>query len=470
MVSSSLDKNIKKALGKDLTSGGVNSSGQAETIREPLVNVNSASAYGGYPADEKLQILFPKCKPRAEHHGPQLSATASLHDTLTADILSIASASSTSSKLSSTIQQQHSNSTNSNLTQANNNCITSKQMKLQSPLSPDHKKIPHHHQYLSSSGTTEQAKLSKLIAAAKHEPSAEQHSYVETNPFRIGGGGGGGGSGSSSNRYFYAQPNPNDLLLFNNNNNSAMPSAAASASATATSSSNSMMHHYHYSNAAAAASSSYYPSSHDRHSYFLEPDEIEHNPYVLDTPTTTALSSSLSNTIPSSILKTTPPDTPPALQPCTTPVDMSPLGSSRNLWDLSPIKSNTPTRIKTQSPSPTIYSRPHRGSYKKLLASPVPIEEDLEMGHYYYNNKKQYYQAPQTDSDSANEPATFNDLHEMEKVKPKSAYFSKSKQQQQQIKHSESSDVIYAEVRKEQRSKEERSKMIKSKSGSGIMG
>lgn len=299
----------------------------------------------------------------------------------------------------------------------------SKQMKLQSqPLSPDHKKQQHQFAKLSSS-------TASAMSNNKHE---QNDNYVETNPFRIG----------SNNRYFYAQQND---PLFN--------------SASAASGNNAVMHHYHYQ------PSAYRPSYQQDRNYYLEPDEIEHNPYAMDV--LPVASSQPINTIPSSILKTTPPDTPPALQPCTTPVDSSPLGSSRNLWDLSPIKikSSTPTRIKTQSPTPH-YTRPHRGSYKKLLASPVPIEEDLETGHYYYNNKKQYYQAPQTDSDS-NEPATFNDLHEVEKLRPKSAYFnSKAKSSgNNKMKHSESSDVIYAEVKK----KEER-KIVKSKSGSGIMG
>lgn len=388
MVSSSLDKSIKKTLAKDTTSSSSPGDNNTSTHNVSL------------PPDEKIQLLFPKCRPRTDY-----LVTDTL--TTTTDLISITTTatSATTSKLS------------------NNNPTTfpiHKQMKLQSPLSPDHKKNQqqHHHSstaYNNCSSNIEQPKLSN-------------NNYVETNPFRIG----------SNNRYFYAQQShqqQNDSLF---NNNSSTVTASASASSN--------MHHYHYQNYSTTSGNN----------YFLEPDEIEHNPYMDVTPI---------NTIPSAILKTTPPDTPPALQPCTTPVDSSPLGSSRNLWDLSPIKSTTPTRIKTQSPSPTIYSRPHRGSYKKLLASPVPIEEDLETGHYYYNNKKPYYQAPQTDSDnSANEPATFNDIHEIEnKMKAKAGYFGKGK-----MRHSESSDVIYAEVRK---NKDERNcKMVKSKSGSGIMG
>lgn len=511
MVSSSLDKSIKKALAKDPSSlGNSNDTGSAVNVNNSghnnlnltnnnnninNTNTGSGSSSGvnfrkdsSLPSDDKIQLLFPKCRPRSDYHHGQLTS----QDTLTTDLISIDSSSSNSSqsKLSSNTiihqQQLQHNSNLNNLTQqaslnssskSNNNSIinnnhnlinlnsnnsnninnintinnNSKQMKLQSPLltSPDHNnKKQQHHQYINS----EQAKLSKLnnnnnnttLNNSKHEQNNENN-YLETNPFRIG----------SNNRYFYAQQNQStDSLLFNTNNNK-------NSSVMATASSN-------------TASGGYYPSL-ERHNYFLEPDEIEHNPYMVDivqsssmqTQPTTAATTSIPNTIPSSILKTSPPDTPPALQPCTTPVDSSPLGSSRNLWDLSPIKSTTPTRIKTQSPSPTIYSRPHRGSYKKLLASPVPIEEDLETGHYYYNNKKPYYQAPQTDSDSANEPATFNDIHETEKVKPKSSYFSKSK-----IKHSDTSDVIYAEVRKDRFKDEQRSssKIVKSKSGSGIMG
>jgi hypothetical protein len=425
MVSSSLDKSIKKALTKDTKSAGDSGSS---------VNVNSANsnfAHSGVPPDDKIQLLFPKCRPRSDY---QLLATSQDTPTpTTSDLLSISSPSSHSiTQLSSSQMYNNSNNNNNNInniTQASN--INSKHLKLQSPLSPDHKK--QQHQY-----SIEQAKLQ---TSNKHE---QNDNYVETNPFRIG----------SNNRYFYTPQQQQQHQLQNdslfNNNNSSM--------ATASSNSNNALMHHHYP-----------PSFHQNYlpldrNYFLEPDEIEHNPYMdVLTPSVTsavmssALSASTINTVPSSILKTSPPETPPALT--TTPIEMSPLGSSRNLWDLSPIKSNTPTRIKTQSP--ILYTRPHRGSYKKLLASPVPIEEDLETGHYYYNNKKPYYQAPQTDSDS-NEPATFNDVREVEKIKPKASFFGKTKAS---LKHSESSDVIYAEVRK----KDER-KVVKSKSGSGIMG
>lgn len=405
MVSSSLDKSIKKTLAKDMSATSLSMAAGSADV--PMIN--NSSNPNSAATEEKLEILFPKCRPRVEYQTSMESSS---------DLISITSPSSTT---------QHSiiNTTSHNLTQQVSN---SKQMKLLS--SPDHKKQQH--------------QFSKLSAMSNNKHESNDN-YVETNPFRIG----------SNNRFFYAQQN--DSLF--NNSATAAPSAATSSSGSA------MMHHYHYQ----PSSGSYHNYQLDRN-YYLEPDEIEHNPYAMDVP---PMNSMPMNTIPSSILKTTPPDTPPALQPCTTPVDTSPLGSSRNLWDLSPIKikSSTPTRIKAQSPT-SHYTRPHRGSYKKLLASPIPIEEDLEMGHYYYNNKKTYYQAPQTDSDS-NEPATFN---EVEKIKANSLYFNnnssnggnkstKSSAGNNKMKHSESSDVIYAEVRK----KDER-KMVKSKSGSGIMG
>lgn len=414
MVSSSLDKSIKKALAKD-TSASSMSAGSTSAVDVAINSSANSSSGVSLPPEEKLEILFPKCRPRMEY---QNSITSPLDIPSSSDLISITSSSSllhstvTTATTPTLVPSPYNN--NLNTQQASNiiNMNISKQMKLQSqPLSPDHKKQLHQFAKLSSSSTA-------AMSNNKHE---QNDNYVETNPFRIG----------STNRYFYAQQNDS---LFNN---------------SSASSNNAMMHHYHY------------PSYQQERNYFLEPDEIEHNPYAMDVSVSTPM-----NTIPSSILKTTPPDTPPALPSCTTPLDSSPLGSSRNLWDLSPIKikSSTPTRIKTQSPTPH-YTRPHRGSYKKLLASPLPIEEDLETGHYYYNNKKTYYQAPQTDSDS-NEPATFNDVHEVDKFKPKSAYLnSKMKSSGNKMKHSESSDVIYAEVKK----KDER-KVVKSKSGSGIMG
>ena len=403
MVSSSLDKSIKNALAKETAgpSDSVNTNTNNSFANNSGVNFNN-----GDPVvpNEKIQLLFPKCKPRNDYQYQTSTATTPQDTPTSTNLISIASSSSSQS-----IQMFN---TQANSSASNFNMNNSKLMKLQSPLSPDHKKPPHLSQF---------ADQGKNLKSSKHELP---ENYVETNPFRIG----------SNNRYFYT---PNDSM-FNNNNSSAL---------AASSNNNSMMHHYHYP----PMSHRNYQMTSDDRNYYFEPDEIEHNPYMVDTPVSTM------NTIPSSILKTTPPATPPALT--TTPVDTSPLGSNRNMWDLSPIKTTTPTRIKTQSPTLGQYTRgSHRGSYKKLMASPVPIEEDLETGHFYYNNKKAYYQAPQTDSDS-NEPATFSDIHEVEKMKSKTAS-GKSK-----MKHSESSDYIYAEVKK----KEER-KIVKSKSGSGIMG
>lgn len=400
MVSSSLDKSIKNATSSPSDSVNTNTNNSFAN--------NSGVNFNGDPVvpNEKIQLLFPKCKPRNDYQYQTSTATTPQDTPTSTNLISIASSSSSQS-----IQMFN---TQANSSASNFNMNNSKLMKLQSPLSPEHKK-PHLSQF------ADQGK--NLKTSSKHE---QPENYVETNPFRIG----------SNNRYFYT---PNDSLFNNNNNNSAL---------AASSNNSSMMHHYHYP----PMSHRNYQMTADDRSYYFEPDEIEHNPYMVDTTPVSTM-----NTIPSSILKTSPPATPPALT--TTPVDTSPLGSNRNMWDLSPIKTTTPTRIKSQSPTPGQYLRgSHRGSYKKLLASPVPIEEDLETGHFYYNNKKPYYQAPQTDSDS-NEPATFSDVHEVEKMKMKTS-FNKSK-----MKHSESSDYIYAEVKK----KEER-KIVKSKSGSGIMG
>lgn len=405
MVSSSLDKSIKKALQKD-SSDHPSDSASADT-NNSFENCSGEKLNGGrLPPNEKIQLMFPKCKPRNDYQYQTSTATTTTppQDTpISTNLISIAS-SSTQSVVKLINTQANSSANNFNM----NNRIL---MKLQSPLSPDHKKQHSHKSQFSDHVKT-------LKPSSKHE---QNDNYVETNPFRIG----------SSNQYFYT---PNDSLFDNNN------------SALAASNNNSMMDQYHYP---PLVHHSYQTTLDDRN-YFFEPDEIEHNPYIVD-----AMTSSL-NTIPSSILKTTPPATPPALT--TTPVDSSPLGSNRNIWDLSPIKSTTPSRIKMQSPTPGPFTRSNKSSYKKLLASPVPIEEDLETGHFYYNNQKPYYQAPQTDSDS-NEPATVTDVHEVENMKLKSL-LNKSK-----MKHSESSDYIYADVRK----KEER-KIVKSKSGSGIMG
>lgn len=424
MVSSSLDKSIKKPLEKEAADPSVSSRRESATAA-------SAKSFDSYlkgsgdtlpgdqlPPNKKIQLMFPKCKPRYDYQY-QTSTTAtttpttSTQDTpVSTNSVSFASTSSSSQSVKLINTQANSNSSFN----MNNRIL----MKLQSPLSPDHKTTSNHQPPShKSSQFSDHAK--NLKSSSKHE---HNDNYVETNPFRIG----------SSNQYFYT---PNDSLF--DNNNSAL---------AASTNNNSMMHQYHYP---PLVHQSYQMAMEDRN-YFFEPDEIEHNPYIVDTMTSSI------NTIPSSIIKTTPPATPPALT--TTPVDSSPIGSSRNIWDLSPIKSNTPSRIKTQSPTQAPFLRSSKGSYKKLLASPVPIEEDLETGYFYYNNKKPYYQAPQTDSDS-NEPATFTDVHELDGVKVK----AKSTLGKSKLKHSESSDYIYAEVKK----KEER-KVVKSKSGSGIMG
>lgn len=402
MVSSSLDKNNKKTLQKDtfdlsetINGERINNIENRNTIRRENLDCDQL------PSNDKIQLMFPKCKPRNEY---QYQTSAKTSQDIPITITSFSS--SQSAKLINT--QANSSAHNLNM----NNRIL---MKLHSPISPDHKTQQH----LLKSQFSEHAK--NLKSNIKHESN---DNYVETNPFRIG----------SNKQYFHT---PNNSLYDNNN------------SSLAASNNNSMMDQYHYP---PLALHGYQTSLEDR-SYFLESDEIDHNPY-----TVYAMGSS-HNTIPSSILKTSPPATPPALTtPRTTPVDTSLLESNRNIWDLSPIKTTTPSRIKTQSPITAPFSRTTKGSYKKLLASPIPIEEDLESGHFYYNNKKSYYQTLQTDND-LNEPATIQDVQEIEGAKQKSL-LNKSKMQ-----HSESNDFLYADVKKN-----EDKKIVKSKSGSGIMG
>lgn len=389
MVSSSLDKSLQKSLAKDTSDDSVSTT----NTNNDFANSSGVNFNGDpLPTKEKIQLLFPKCKPRNDYQ--YQSSTSTLQDTSkTTNFKSITSSLS---------QSTHLFDMQANNIASNSNMNKSKLIQLQSSLSPEHEK---------------QGK--NLKTGSNHE---QNDNFVETNPFRI----------ESNNRYFYT---PNDTL-FNNNN-----------SAVAASNNNGMMHHhYHYPS---MIHRNYLQMASDDRNYYLESDEIEHNPYLIDSIVTSNV-----NNIPSSILKTSPPATPPALT--TTPVDSPQIGCNRNMWDLSPIKTTTPTKMKTQSPAP--YLRSRRGSYKKLLTSPVPIEEDLETGHFYYNNKRQYYQAPQTDSDS-NEPAPFVDDHENEKLKPK-ALCNKPKN-----KHPEYSDYIYAEVKK----KDER-KAVKPMTGSGIIG
>lgn len=398
MVSgSSFEKSVKKAFEKNSSSDpseSVNTNTSEGVSAIDSVNFNA----NRLPPSEEIQLLFPKCKPRNEYQH-QSSKTASKEDTsFSTNSVSIAFPSS-----SSTIRSFNTRENNS----ANYfNMNSGKLMK------PQISKTDHKKQYLHQTQFFDQTRHLQKSTNSKNELS---ENYAETNPFRI----------ESNNQYFYT---PTDML-FDNNNSATTPSDDKS------------MHHY-----PSLIQRNYQMALDDRR-YFLEPDEIEHNPYMLDTMTGSM------NTIPSSILKTSPPATPPALK--TSPAGSSPIESNRNIWDLSPIKSpiksNTPTKIKMASATSGPFSRTHRGSYKKLIASPHSIEEDLETGHFYYNNKKTYFQAPQTDSDS-NEPVTVID--EVEKLKLES-----------KIKHSESSDYIYAEVRKNADRK-----IVKSKSGSGIMG
>lgn len=400
MVSSSLDKNIRKALTKD----NLDPSNTINTNTNNSGINNSGANFSGerLPPNDKIQLLFPKCKPRNDYQY-QTSLTASTAATQeTSNLVSVASSSSQAIQLSNTLLADNFNMNNS------------KHIKLLSQISPDHNKS------YSSAQLSDHAK--KLKTNNKYEPI---DNYADTNPFRT----------DSNNQYFYT---PNDSLFDNNN------------SALAPTENTSMMHHYHYP---PYSHRSYQRNLEDR-SYFFEPDEIEHNPYMVQQQDSMP-SGTMINTVPSSILKSSPPATPPALT--TTPIDSSPMGN-RNIWDLSPIKHATPTRINTHSPIP--FMRSHKASHHKILSSPPPAPiEDLETGHFYYNNKKPYYQPSQVDSDS-NEPVTVTDLKEVEKPPRVDLLHSKSK-----IKHSESTDYIYSEVKK----KEER-KIPKSKSGSGIMG
>lgn len=401
MVSSSLDKieKIKKALEKDTSNPSDSCNADRNNSFQNFNNSENNLKRDQIPPNEKIQLMFPKCKPRNDYQC-KASSTPPPQDIATSTkLISIAPSSIQSVELINT--QANSSVNDFNM----NNRIL---MKL-SPVSPDHKIQQHPHKKKSNS---------------KHE---QNDNYVETNPFRIG----------RNNQYFYA---PNDSIYDNNN------------SALAASNNRNTMDQHNYP---LSAHHSYHASLEDP-KYFLEPDEIEHNPYILVVDST----ENPHNTIRSSILKSPSPASPPALTitPRTTPVDTSSLESNRNIWDLSPVKINTSSRIKTQSPTPTSFTKSNKGSFKKLLASPVPIEEDLETGHFYYNNQKPYYQALQTDSDS-NEPATIHDVQEVKNAKLKSL-LNKTK-----MKHSESNDFIYADVKK----KEER-KIVKSKSGSGIMG
>lgn len=374
-----MDKNNKKTFAKE------SSITSESNISTPLVNESELYLNGEHLIqNEKIQLLFQKCKPRNDHQTIEFKAS---RKTPTSRNLK---------SVGTSFHQTHLNS--ASISKMNN-----KLENLQS--SPDHL-------HLGQFSEPDQ----NLKKNNKHE---QKENYVETNPFRI----------STNNRYFY---NSNESLLNNNH------------SAAAASYNSSSMHHYHYPS---MVRRNYQIMASEERSCYLEADEIEHNPYVLES------CAGLENTIPSSILQSTPPATPPVL--ATSPIDLSPLEGNKSLWDLSPVKETNSTGVKSQLQENTSFSRSHKSSYKKLLSSPVSFEEDLESGHFYYNNKNTYYQAPQTDSDS-NEPATQSDN---KKNDQKSSYRKSS------IIHSESNEFLYAEINK----KEDR-KMVKSKSGSGIMG
>lgn len=516
MVSSSLDKNnIKNA--KDSYSTSVSVSGDLavpvliqNTNNINLINNNltRSSSYNNnvvglvndcpsaLPSSEKIQMLFPKCKPKSEY--PLTASSKTLQDTSPSSSLIPIESTVTTATTSSYSQPK---SSYNNTTQINSSCIgnssfnlsNSKLLKLQPPISPSKKKLSsssHMNEELRGSsvisssavGLKNKSGSSGGLSSARHEAN----NFAETNPFRIN---------NSSNRYFYNTSN--DSLFGNNNNNnlSVNNSSSIMHQQHQQSQPTSQQHHY---NCPPLSHRSYQlnNASSDDRDYYFDSDEVEHNPYVIDTVVKSNLSSSTMNTIPSSILKTTPPATPPALT--MSPVDSSPL-SNRNMWDLSPIKTTTPTRIKTQSPINLQYPRSNRGSYKKLLASPVPIEEDLETGHVYsYGNKtssssvasllnnssKKYYQALQMDNNSSNEftlqsssvvaasattTATttsslpqHNENHESTKMKCSGVVGNGN------TSSSCSKQLDYS-MYDEYKIKDER-RMVKSKSGSGIMG
>ena len=247
------------------------------------------------------------------------------------------------------------------------------------------------------------------------QPPFKHEKYVETNPFRTGNN-------------FNSYNNSSDRFYYYNN------------PATAPSTNPGIMQNQHHYPAYHQANN--YPIVENR-SYYMEPDEVEHNPYQVE-PTQSMV------TIPSSTLSTTPPATPPALTQNSP--DESPRSSSRNLWDLSPIKSSTPSRVKSQSPTGFYPSKSHKSSFKQMLTS--PLEDDLDNGIYYYNQQNQF-QPPMSDSASAH-GLTFPEEID---VKQKQKSFGRTK-----AKLSEP-EVVYAEVKK----KEDR-KIVKSKSGSGIIG
>lgn len=479
MVSSSLDKNIKNA--KDSCSTTVsltNDSLISTNNNNNIINNNNTRAFVGgvndsnllLPSSEKIQMLFPKCKPKTDYKTPQDTSSSSANNS---NLISI---DSSSTPLINKQPPQYTTNNSSSTIGSSYNLSNSKLLKLQPPISPSSN---------SSKKRQQQHHLNNFndeLKSSLKGNSSSSKNYIETNPFRI----------NSNNRYFYTS---NDSLF--NNNNSVSSSSIVNNSCIMQqqqppplSQQSQQQHHY---NCPPLSHRSYQINSSDDRDYYFEPDEVEHNPYVIDSVKNNVSSSSTMNTIPSSILKTTPPATPPALT--MSPVDSSPL-NSRNMWDLSPIKTTTPTRIKTQSPINMQYPRSNRGSYKKLLASPVPIEEDLETGHVYSfnnsmtstnNNNKKYYQALQMDNNIPNDftsPSLSSSLsvsqqqhmvggsaaeiHEPSLTTSSKMKCNASGNNNTNCSSSSSSkqlDYMYDDFK----IKDER-RMVKSKSGSGIMG
>ncbi|CRK91205.1 CLUMA_CG004888, isoform A [Clunio marinus] len=405
MVSSSLDQSIKKTLTKEPPA-------QSDAVNININNNNNNYTnstevnFGGDPlaSSEKIQLLFPKCKPRSDYQYQKNTKSNSFDNSSLANLISIETT-------TSQFQSAHMfNAQTANSGPSNFNMNNSKLMKLHMPISPD-KQLPPLGHYPESSGKNMRPKHDK------------NESYAETNPFRIG----------NSNRYIFSKHDS----IFENNNSTATTAASALAG-----NNKNMLHHYH------SPSLLYQKPLDEQQSYYFKEDEVEHNPYVVNTKLNSV------NTISPTILKATPPATPPAL--VSSPADSpSPHEYNRNVWDLSPIKTTTPTKVKTQSPSLVSYLRSQRGSYKKLAASTIPIEEDSEAGHFYYNNTNPYYSALQTDSDS-NEPTSYNDV-----VKNDSRINTLHSNNELKMKKSES---IYSQI-----SKKTERKIVKSKSASGIM-
>lgn len=393
MVSSSLDQNIKKAFQKDKRLTDSECSFENHRSDEKF-NYSDTSI-----PNEKIQSMFPKCKPRNDQCQYQTFRKKQQDFSRPTNLTSIES-SLTNSAID---KRANSNNNNSNL---NNKSLT----KIQSP---DHKNQQHSHndKFMERHVKNFGIKMEK------------NHDYVETNPFRTG----------NNNQYFCT---PIDTLYGNKN------------STLASSNNNRVMDRHHYP----PMNDLDYQSAMEDRNYFFEPDEIEHNPYMIH-----SIGSSRKS-VHSTILNTSPPATPLALSvsPKTTPTETSPLRSNQNTWDLSPIKSTTASLIKAQLSSPNLFTRSNKGSYKRLT-SPIPVEEDLETGHFSYNSKKNYYE--ETDSD-LNELATIQNVHDVDSYKYKSLPAMPETKEQL-----ESNDFVYNDFKKK-----EETQIIKSKCGSGIMG